>query len=86
MEIEENAELLPLELLQMGQEAHIADVCGDPHRIHQLAELGLRQGCAVRMVQSGQTSFLIVDGRRLSIRLSGNVSVFVRPCFNHRAG
>jgi len=86
MYIEENPELVPLELLRVGEEALIADVCGDPTRIHQLAEIGLRQGCAVRMVRTGQPSFLVVDGRRLSIRLGSDVSIFVRPHASSRAG
>lgn len=86
MDNDRTQELLPLDLLTTGEEARIVDVTGDPSKIHQLAEIGLRQGCAVKMIRVGQPSLLAVDGRRLTIRLGSDVSVFVQPSVSSRAG
>ena len=45
--------LLPLELLRSGEWADVADVCGDPSWVCRMAELGVRQGCRLQMLQGG---------------------------------
>ena len=86
MLIEKNSDWLPLDLLPLGKEGRIVEVAGDPSRVHQLAEIGLRLGCAVRVIRSGQPSLLVIDGRRLTIRLSNEVDIFVQQNTNCRAG
>lgn len=86
MLIEENGDWLPLDLLPLGREGKIVDVAGEPAKVHQLAEVGLRQGCGVRVLQAGQPSLLVVDGRRLTVRLGNEVEIFVQPVVSSRAG
>ncbi len=79
MYVEKIPELLPLDLLRSGEVAEVVEVSGDPSRVHQLAEIGLHRGCSIRMVRSGQPSILIVDGRRMSIRLNQDITIYVSP-------
>lgn len=67
----------PVELLCDGQEARIVEVCGDCEQVHRLAEIGIRSGSMLRMIHSGEPCLLAVDGRRLSVRLSHDVAIFV---------
>ncbi len=69
MSDEKNRSSFPLDLLQIGEEATIAELLSGPLRVHQLAEMGLRVGCTVRMIQPGWPCILAIDGRRLSLRL-----------------
>jgi len=69
--------LLPLDLLQANEEASIVEVHGDESQIHRLAEMGLRVGAAIRMICPGTPCLLAIDGRRLSLRLNGDVDVLV---------
>mgnify|MGYP001422017483 CR=1 FL=1 len=69
--------LLPLDLLRANEQASVVELLGDDRQIHRLAEMGLRVGAAIRMVRPGAPCLLAVDGKRLSIRLGGNVDVLV---------
>ncbi len=75
-----SAELvLPLELLQTGEWADIAEVQGEPSFVGRLAELGLCIGCRLQMLQSGCPCLLRVGECRLSLRADCNQSILVRP-------
>lgn len=67
----------PLEMLGDGQEAQVVDVCGDSVQIHRLAEIGIRCGSLLKMIRHGEPCLLAVDGRRLSLRLSQGIDIFV---------
>ena len=69
--------LLPIDLLQANEEASIVELLGDAKQIHRLAEMGLRIGAAIRMVRPGAPCLLAIDGKRLSVRLNGDVDVLV---------
>lgn len=69
--------LLPLDLLAAGESAEIVEVTGAPEEIHRLAEMGIRQGAVVRMVQPGCPCILTVDDRRFTLRLDTSVTVMV---------
>ena len=73
-------EAIPMDLLCPNEEARIVEVSGDARRVHQLAEIGLRQGCQVRMIRPGQPCLIAIDGRRLSLRVNGDIDILVgRP-------
>ena len=75
-----NAEpLLPLDLLQPGEWADVAEVSGDPSWVCRMAELGVRSGCRLRMLQGGCPCLLQVEGCRLSLRGESLMQIFVRP-------
>jgi len=71
-------DLLPLNLLNLGQRARIDQVLGCPDQVHRLSELGMRVGTAVEMVQSGSPCIVKLDGNRLAFRDNEVISVLVR--------
>lgn len=72
-------ELLPLELMGTGETAEVADVTGEPHWVSRLAELGLRIGARLRVLQAGSPCLLLVGEARLSLRGDDAMQVLVRP-------
>jgi Fe2+ transport system protein FeoA len=71
-------DLIPLNLLSPGQSAHVGHVDGRPEEIHRLAELGLRGGAAVEMVQSGSPCIIRLAGQKLCFRADELLRVLVR--------
>jgi len=74
-----HGELLPLELLSVGTWADVADVHGDPGWIGRLAELGVRIGSRLRVVQGGSPCLLQIGDSRLSLRGDWAMRIYVRP-------
>jgi Fe2+ transport system protein FeoA len=70
---------LPLDLLRPGEWADVTEVCGDPGWVCRMAEMGVRSGCRLRMLQGGCPCLLQVDGCRLSLRAESLMQIFVRP-------
>ena len=68
-------QILPLELLAAGELACICDVAGSQELVHRLAEMGLREGVQVRMIQPGRPCIIAVANHRLSFR--GEESAFI---------
>jgi Fe2+ transport system protein FeoA len=66
-------------MLQSGEWADVADVAGDPGLVCRMAELGVRTGCRLRMLQAGCPCLLQVGGCRLSIRGESAMQILVRP-------
>ncbi len=71
--------LIPLELLQVGEQGQIEDLAGTPEVITRLAEIGLRQGVVIRMLQPGSPCIIGLGQQRLSLRLEGDVQILVSP-------
>lgn len=71
--------LMPLELLTAGEWADIADVTGEPAWVGRMAELGLRTGSRVQVLQPGSPCLLRVGGGRLSLRPDQGMQILVRP-------
>jgi len=71
--------LLPLDCLRAGEWADVAEVEGDPGWIGRMAELGIRAGCRLQMVQSGSPCLLNVSGCRLCLRGDAASQILVRP-------
>ena len=69
--------VVPLELLAAGEEGLIHDLDGSPEFVHRLAEMGLRVGAAVRMVQPGSPCILAVGNHRFSLRIDDAAAVLV---------
>jgi Fe2+ transport system protein FeoA len=74
-------DLLPLELLEAGQWADVAEVAGEPSWIGRMAELGIRAGSRLRVLQPGSPCLLQLDGNssRLSLRGDCAMRILVRP-------
>jgi Fe2+ transport system protein FeoA len=71
--------LVPLELLGPGEWGEVHSITGDTAWVGRLAELGIRHGCQVQVLQPGSPCLLNVDGCRLSLRGECACQVFVRP-------
>jgi Fe2+ transport system protein FeoA len=71
--------LLPLELLGPGEWGEVHSITGDTEWVGRLAELGIRHGCQVQVLQPGSPCLLNVGGCRLSLRGECACQVFVRP-------
>lgn len=75
-------ELVPLEFLDAGAWADIADVSGEPGWVTRLAELGVRSGCRLRVLQPGSPCLLQIGESRLSLRGDCAMQILVRPVGN----
>jgi Fe2+ transport system protein FeoA len=62
-----------------GEWADVAEVAGDPGLVCRMAELGVRVGCRLRVVQGGCPCLLQVEGCRLSLRGECAMQILVRP-------
>jgi Fe2+ transport system protein FeoA len=71
--------VLPLELLRCGEWADVEEVTGEPGLICRMAELGLRAGCRLQMLQAGSPCLLSIGGCRLSLRGECGMQILVRP-------
>lgn len=71
--------LVPLELLQPGEWGDVADVTGEPAWVARLAELGIRAGTRLQLLQSGSPCLLRIDGSKLSLRGDLAMQILVRP-------
>jgi Fe2+ transport system protein FeoA len=71
--------VLPLELLGSGEWAEVAEVKGEPGLVGRMAELGVRIGSRLQVLQPGSPCLLRVAGARLSLRGDLAVQILVRP-------
>jgi ferrous iron transport protein A len=71
--------LLPLDLLQTGEWADVAEVTGEPSLVGRLAEMGVQAGCRLRMLQGGCPCLFQVGECRLSLRGECCMRIMVRP-------
>lgn len=75
-------EVIPLELLRRGEWAEVAEVAqveGAAGLSMRMAELGLRPGSRLRMIEPGWPCLFDLGGSRLSLRSSDAVQVLVHP-------
>jgi ferrous iron transport protein A len=71
--------LLPLEMLRAGEWADVEDVSGEPEWVGRMAELGVRSGCRLQVLQPGSPCLLQVGGCRLCLRGECLMQILVRP-------
>jgi ferrous iron transport protein A len=71
--------LLPLDCLHSGEWAEIAEVTGEPKWVSRMAELGLRVGSVLKLLQPGSPCLLEIGGCRLSLRTDVALQILVRP-------
>jgi len=70
---------MPLDMLRAGEWAEVEEVTGQPGWVGRLAELGIRQGCRLQVVQPGSPCLLNVSGCKLCLRSSECSQILVRP-------
>jgi ferrous iron transport protein A len=71
--------LMPVELLGSGEWGDVAEVAGEPHWVGRMAEMGLRTGSRLQVLQPGSPCLLLVGGSRLSLRGELAMQILVRP-------
>jgi ferrous iron transport protein A len=72
-------ELHPVETLSSGAWADVAEVQGETSWVSRLAELGVRAGSRLQVLQPGSPCLLQVGGSRLSLRSELAMQILVRP-------
>jgi Fe2+ transport system protein FeoA len=72
--------VIPLPLLRSHEAGVIRDIAGSDADVTRLAEMGLRVGTVVRMVQPGQPCLIAVEGRRLTFRGGDSDEILVELC------
>jgi ferrous iron transport protein A len=71
--------ILPLECLAHGEKAIVEDVHGEPGWVCRMAEMGIRNGSCLQVVQPGSPCLLEVSGCRLCLRGDESMRILVRP-------
>jgi Fe2+ transport system protein FeoA len=66
-----------MNLLTPGEVGCILEIEGETHLVGRLAEMGLRSGVHVRMVQPGHPCIVAFDHQRLSFRGEDEAVVLV---------
>lgn len=70
-------QILPLELLNSGDEGQVCDIAGEDSFIHRLAEMGLRVGGNVKMIRPGSPCIIAIENHRFSVRCDELAAVLV---------
>jgi Fe2+ transport system protein FeoA len=70
---------MPVEMLCSGEWGDVAEVAGEPQWVGRMAELGLRAGSRLQVLQPGSPCLLLVGGARLSLRGDRAMQILVRP-------
>ena len=71
--------IVPLEMVSAGEWADVEDVSGEPGWVGRMAELGVRAGCRLQVLQPGSPCLLQVGGCRLCLRGECLMQILVRP-------
>jgi ferrous iron transport protein A len=71
--------MIPLDMLKTGEHAHVVEVSGDAAWVCRLAEMGLREGCQLTVLQPGSPCLLKVADCRLCLRAEESSHILVRP-------
>ncbi len=71
--------MMPLECLESGEWAEVADVAGEATWVGRMAELGLRLGGRLCVLQPGSPCLLQIGGSRLIVRADMASRILVRP-------
>lgn len=69
--------IIPLESLSRGDSAVIFDISGDNPTVHRLAEMGIRPGARITVLQAGEPMRLSVEGHDLMLRCGQSVMILV---------
>lgn len=71
--------LIPLDMLKPGECAQVVEVSGDAAWVCRLAEMGLREGCQLTVLQPGSPCLLKVADCRLCLRSGESSQILVQP-------
>lgn len=71
-------QLIPVQFLQAGESAVVAQLVGEPEQVHRLEELGLRVGKTLYMVSPGSPCIVRLGHQKFSLRGTQAIAVLVR--------
>jgi Fe2+ transport system protein FeoA len=66
-------------MIDAGEWAEVAEVSGEAAWVGRLAELGIREGCRLQVLQSGSPCLLQVANCRLCLRPADCAQILVQP-------
>ena len=69
---------IPLDMLRAGECGRVQEITGESAWVGRLAEMGLREGCKLQVLQPGTTCLLNVDGCRLCVRGQESSQILVQ--------
>ena len=70
---------IPLSMVRPGSRVRISQIIGGCDDVKRMAELGLRDGTEVEMLQSGSPCILKVGQSKLCFRQSDILNILVNP-------
>ncbi len=70
-------QVIPLEFLSVGERGRIYNLDGDRGLVDRLAEMGIRQGVEIHIVQTGSPCIVAFDNHRFSFRGDEAASILV---------
>ena len=70
-------QVIPLEFLSIGERGRICNLDGDQRLVDRLAEMGVRQGVEIHMIQTGSPCIVAFDNHRFSFRCDEAATVLV---------
>ncbi len=71
-------EVVPLKLVQPGVEAEVCQICGEQSQVRRLQEMGICQGCKLKVVCQGSPCIIKVAGSRICFRENELTNILVR--------
>ena len=72
-------DIIPLQMLQPGQEAHVDQLLGAPDDVQRLHEMGLQPGAWVEMVRQDDACIVKLLASTVCLRGASMFQVMVRP-------
>jgi len=70
--------LLPLNVLTTGQTGRVHEVSGNAQVVHRLAELGMRSGARLEIVQHGSPCIIRLNDSKYCFRDANSLNVLVQ--------
>jgi Fe2+ transport system protein FeoA len=70
--------LMPLDMLRAGEWGQVEEVTGQPGWVGRLAELGVRPGSCLQVVQPGSPCLLNIAGCKICLRPGECSQILVR--------
>jgi Fe2+ transport system protein FeoA len=70
---------LPLDMVAAGSWADVTDVAGEPAWVGRMAELGIRCGSRLRVLNPGCPALIEIGSARVCVRAGECCQIFVRP-------
>ncbi|MBN1851913.1 MAG: ferrous iron transport protein A [Pirellulales bacterium] len=70
--------LLPIHVLMTGQTGSVQKIIGNANVVHRLAELGIRSGARLEIVQHGSPCIIRLNDSKYCFRDTDSINVLVQ--------